>query len=49
MLQSQQVLFAADNVLIQSKQARLQADVALYQALGGGWSKPDQDRKLAER
>jgi len=48
-LQSQQLLFQADNTLIQSKLARLQADVALYQALGGGWTKPDQDQKLAER
>ena len=49
MLQSQQLLFQADNVLIQSKQARLQADVSLYQALGGGWIKPDSVWKLAER
>jgi multidrug efflux system outer membrane protein len=48
-LQSQQLLFQADNTLIQAKLARLQADIALYQALGGGWSKSDPDEKLASR
>jgi outer membrane protein TolC len=48
-LQSQQLLFQADNILIQSKLARLAADVALYQALGGGWRQQDQDWKLAAR
>lgn len=48
-LQSQQLLFQADNLLIQSKLWRLQADIALYQALGGGWRQQDQDRMLAAR
>jgi multidrug efflux system outer membrane protein len=37
-LQSQQTLFTSEDSLVQVKQARLQAIVSLYQALGGGWS-----------
>ena len=48
-LQSQQVLFNAENVLDQSRLQRFQADVDLYQALGGGWNRPDADWKLAAR
>jgi NodT family efflux transporter outer membrane factor (OMF) lipoprotein len=48
-LQSQQLMFQADNALVQTKLARYQADVTLYQALGGGWTKPDPDQKLADR
>ena len=48
-LQSQQLLFQSDNTLIQSRLMRLLADVALYQALGGGWNQQAQDLKLAER
>ncbi len=48
-LQSQQLLFQADNALAQTRLARYQADVSLYQALGGGWIKPDPDQKLADR
>ena len=48
-LQSQQVLFNAENVLDQSRLQRFQADVNLYQALGGGWTKSDSDWKLASR
>lgn len=47
-LTTQQALFAAQDEAVQLKQARLQAAVALYQALGGGWQAPaaptlDQD------
>lgn len=37
-LTAQQTLFTAQDQLVQIKLARLQADVGLYQALGGGWS-----------
>jgi outer membrane protein, multidrug efflux system len=42
-LQSQQTLFTAQDLLIQTKLARVQADVGLYKALGGGWSEADTD------
>lgn len=37
-LTAQQVLFSAQDTLVQIKLARLQAGVGLYKALGGGWS-----------
>ncbi|MBV9063850.1 MAG: TolC family protein, partial [Alphaproteobacteria bacterium] len=37
-LTAQQVLFSAQDTLVQIKLARLQANIGLYQALGGGWS-----------
>jgi NodT family efflux transporter outer membrane factor (OMF) lipoprotein len=37
-LQTQQTLFTAQDTLVQIKLARLQANVSLYQALGGGWT-----------
>jgi hypothetical protein len=37
-LTTQQTLFTAQDQLVQIKLARLQADVGLFQALGGGWS-----------
>ncbi len=37
-LQTQQTLFTAEDLLVQIKLARLQAVVGLYQALGGGWA-----------
>ncbi|HEY2068806.1 MAG TPA: efflux transporter outer membrane subunit [Rhizomicrobium sp.] len=40
-LQSQQTLFTAQDTLIQIKLARIQADVGLYKALGGGWSEAE--------
>jgi len=40
LLQTQQTLFAAEDLLAQIRLARLQAAVFLYQALGGGWSPP---------
>ena len=36
-LQTQQTLFQAEDVLVQSRLAHVQAIVSLYQALGGGW------------
>lgn len=37
-LTAQQTLFTAQDTLVQIKLARLQANIGLYQALGGGWS-----------
>ena len=37
-LTAQQILFSAQDQLVQIKLARIQADVGLYKALGGGWS-----------
>ena len=37
-LQTQQTQFTAEDELVQIKLARLQANVALYRALGGGWT-----------
>jgi len=42
-LQAQQVLFTAQDQLVQIKLARLQADIGLYRALGGGWSEDMAD------
>ncbi len=42
-LQAQQVLFTAQDQLVQIKLARLQADIGLYRALGGGWSEDIAD------
>jgi outer membrane protein, multidrug efflux system len=42
-LQAQQTLFTAENQLIQVKLSRLQADVGLYQSLGGGWAEKPKD------
>ncbi len=47
-LQTQQTLFTAQDTLVQVKLARLQADVSLYRALGGGWS-IDQDKGAPTR
>ncbi|HWD28965.1 MAG TPA: TolC family protein [Rhizomicrobium sp.] len=37
-LQTQQTQFTAEDELVQIKLARLQANVSLYRALGGGWT-----------
>ena len=37
-LQAQQTLFSSQDTLVQIKQARLDAGVGLYLALGGGWT-----------
>jgi outer membrane protein, multidrug efflux system len=42
-LQAQQTLFTAKNQLIQVKLSRLQAEVGLYQSLGGGWVENPKD------
>ena len=39
-LNAQQTLFAAQDQFVQVRLALAQADVGLYQALGGGWSEP---------
>jgi outer membrane protein TolC len=39
--QTQQTLFAAQDLLAQVRLLRLQAILSLYQALGGGWSPAD--------
>ncbi|HEX5461119.1 MAG TPA: efflux transporter outer membrane subunit [Steroidobacteraceae bacterium] len=43
-LQAQQTLFGARDALAQARQARLQATVHLYAALGGGWQEPAGER-----
>jgi NodT family efflux transporter outer membrane factor (OMF) lipoprotein len=43
-LQAQQTLFTAQNQLIQVRLARMQADVNLYMALGGGWTESANDK-----
>ncbi|HEX3431564.1 MAG TPA: efflux transporter outer membrane subunit [Rhizomicrobium sp.] len=43
-LQAQQTLFTAENLLIQVKLSRLQASVGLYLALGGGWAENPEDK-----
>ena len=44
LLQAQQTLFSAQNTLVQTKLVRLDADVSLYIALGGGWTQQDSDK-----
>jgi NodT family efflux transporter outer membrane factor (OMF) lipoprotein len=44
LLQTQQTLFTAQDVLAQAQFDRLTAVVALFQALGGGWDKPKPDK-----
>lgn len=42
-LQAQQTLFSAEDQLVQIKLARIQADIGLYVALGGGWTENPDD------
>ncbi|HVP85541.1 MAG TPA: efflux transporter outer membrane subunit [Rhizomicrobium sp.] len=42
-LQAQQTLFSAQDQLVQTRIALLQANVGLYQSLGGGWSQVAED------
>ncbi len=42
-LQAQQTLFTAQDQLVQIKLARIQADIALYKALGGSWVESPDD------
>ncbi|MGH6827918.1 MAG: efflux transporter outer membrane subunit [Rhizomicrobium sp.] len=44
LLQAQQTLFTAEDVLVETKLARLEADVSLYIALGGGWTQQASDK-----
>jgi len=44
LLQAQQSLFNAQDTLVQTKLARLDANVSLYMALGGGWSQAQSDK-----
>jgi NodT family efflux transporter outer membrane factor (OMF) lipoprotein len=44
LLQTQETLFSAELQLTQVKLSRLQADVNLYLALGGGWSENPEDK-----
>ena len=43
LLNTQQSLFSAEDTLVQTKLARLQADVGVYRALGGGWTQQAAD------
>jgi outer membrane protein TolC len=43
-LQVQQTLFAAEDQLAQTKLARMQAVIHLFEALGGGWIESPEER-----
>lgn len=43
LLNNQQSLFTAQQSLVQTKLARLEAYIALYSALGGGWEQKADD------
>ncbi len=43
LLQNQQNLFSAQQSLVQTKLARLEANISLYSALGGGWDQKTDD------
>jgi len=45
-LQTQQTLFQAQDLLAQVRLTRLQAAVSLFQALGGGWQMPREKTKV---
>jgi NodT family efflux transporter outer membrane factor (OMF) lipoprotein len=47
-LQSQQSLFTGQDTLVQIKLARLQSNISLYRALGGGWT-VDTDKDAPTR
>jgi len=46
-LQAQQTLFSAQDQLVQTRLARLQANVSLYQSLGGGWTQTAEENTQA--
>jgi NodT family efflux transporter outer membrane factor (OMF) lipoprotein len=46
-LTAQQTLFTAQDQLVQIKSARLQADINLFKALGGGWTEADEEATQA--
>ena len=43
LIQNQQTLFTAEDVLVQARLAHAQAVVSLYESLGGGWSQNPED------
>jgi NodT family efflux transporter outer membrane factor (OMF) lipoprotein len=43
LLQNQQQLFSAQQALVQTKLSRLEANISLYSALGGGWEQKTDD------
>jgi outer membrane protein, multidrug efflux system len=43
LLNAQQQLFSAQNAFVQTKLLRLEANLSLYQALGGGWTQVADD------
>jgi NodT family efflux transporter outer membrane factor (OMF) lipoprotein len=43
LLNNQQLLFSAQQSLVQTKLARLEANLSLYNALGGGWEQKTDD------
>jgi len=43
LLQNQQNLFQAQQAMVQTKLARLEASLSLYNALGGGWDQKTDD------
>lgn len=43
LLNTQQQLFSAQDALVQTKLARLNANIGLYAALGGGWKQDESD------
>jgi multidrug efflux system outer membrane protein len=43
LLTTEQTLFTAEDTLVQTKLSRLQADVGVYRALGGGWTQQADD------
>ena len=47
-LNTQQTLFQAQDMLAQAQFARLPAVVSLFQALGGGWQKPKAEDRPAK-
>ncbi len=44
LLTAQQQLFTAEDTLVQTKLGRLEANVSLYVALGGGWTQAQSDK-----
>lgn len=46
-LQAQQTLFSAEDQLAQTMLANRQATINLFEALGGGWVQPAEDRSQA--
>jgi outer membrane protein TolC len=44
LLTAQQSLFSAQDTLVQTRLARLDANVSLYMALGGGWTQAQSDK-----